>query len=159
MIKIIFTFSFLLFLANFTNSQLCFFGISNCLNGGTCNKENGACTCVSGFTGPTCNLLLYCNAGGPYKCLNGRSCNAFSNSVGYYCACLPGFTDPTCSTAIGCGSGGSLTCLNGGTFDQSKCSCKCVPSFTGNYRRINCFFFIIYFKCVLRVSMRNFNLR
>ncbi|XP_021356254.1 neurogenic locus notch homolog protein 1-like, partial [Mizuhopecten yessoensis] len=105
--------------------------LSPCLNGGTCSASSGStftCSCVSGFTGDTCETNAPCDLS---PCLNGGTCSASSGST-FTCSCVSGFTGDTCETNAPCDLS---PCLNGGTCSASSGStftCSCVSGFTGD---------------------------
>lgn len=77
---------------------------SNCLNGGTCSAPN-VCTCLSTYTGSTCQtrrlkvkflfqfIYSYCSAVCSSSCQNGGTCSAPNT-----CTCTSSYTGSTCIT-------------------------------------------------------------
>lgn len=88
-----------------------------CSGHGSCSE--GICTCVAGFTGPSCAEI----AGG---CVPPCTGNGFCNPISKKCECAVGATGPDCGTSLGecpnqCSSKG--LCLNG--------QCMCGPGWQG----------------------------
>ena len=86
-----------------------------CENNATCHDLTNtfSCTCVAGFTGPTCGTDIEDCTFDP--CKNGSTCTDLVD--GFSCDCAAGFTGDTCETDIddsafesGSGSGSLVSC-------------------------------------------------
>ncbi|KAM5327344.1 sushi, nidogen and EGF-like domain-containing protein 1 isoform 1-T13 [Glossophaga mutica] len=104
-----------------------------CLNGGKCiddcvaGNPSYTCSCLSGFTGKTCQLDV--NECASQPCQNGGTCTHGVNS--FSCQCLAGFGGPTCETAQSpCDA---KACPNGGRCQMVSGSavCTCPAGYTG----------------------------
>ncbi|KAK7925846.1 hypothetical protein WMY93_008156 [Mugilogobius chulae] len=106
-----------------------------CVNGATCmNSGQGSytCTCLPGYTGKDCELLMQeCDSA---PCRNGGLCTNLEQ--GYECSCPPGFEGSHCETSL-------LTCADSPCFHGGRCSerdggrsyrCDCPRGYTG----LNC---------------------
>ncbi|KAJ0061077.1 hypothetical protein NL108_005841, partial [Boleophthalmus pectinirostris] len=106
-----------------------------CVNGATCmNSGQGSytCTCLPGYTGKDCELLMQeCDSA---PCRNGGVCKNLEQ--GYQCSCPPGFEGSHCEHSL-------LTCADSPCFHGGRCSereggrsyrCDCPRSYTG----LNC---------------------
>ena len=56
---------------------------TGCQNGGTCTPSNtdpygGSCACVTGFTGPVCEVKASCS---PNPCLNNQQCLVITKNI------------------------------------------------------------------------------
>ncbi|XP_069124135.1 uncharacterized protein [Argopecten irradians] len=101
-----------------------------CRNNGTCTSlDHGRfhrCSCLSGFTGESCeDQMNICHS---YPCMNGATC--LGNSSPNICMCRPGFTGLYCQTDINeCESN---PCLHGNCVDKlNGYSCTCYPGYKG----------------------------
>lgn len=106
-----------------------------CENGATCmNTGEGSytCTCLPGYTGTNCELLMQeCDS---KPCRNGGTCTNLDR--GYQCTCPPGFEGSHCEHSL-------LTCADSPCFHGGRCTerdggrsyrCDCPRSYTG----LNC---------------------
>eukprot|EP00118_Oscarella_pearsei_P006772 m.31271 g.31271 ORF g.31271 m.31271 type:complete len:2547 (+) comp31469_c0_seq1:266-7906(+) len=88
-----------------------------CKNGGTCKDgvNSYSCSCVAGFTGPSCQTCL------DVICKNGGTCAVMDGLL--TCECPASFSGVHCEIPVcGCENGG--TCL-------STASCACPEGYTG----------------------------
>ncbi|XP_054610682.1 protocadherin Fat 3 isoform X3 [Dunckerocampus dactyliophorus] len=101
-----------------------------CLNGAMCSSlpyGGFACTCISGFTGGRCELLVTpCN---PSPCQNGGDCQALGS--GFVCGCPPGLGGLICDEDVD--ECEQAECYNGGECVNTLGSfyCNCTPGFEG----------------------------
>ncbi|KAH9505774.1 hypothetical protein Btru_055751, partial [Bulinus truncatus] len=101
----------------------------------TCDKTNGTCHCIKGWTGPTCDDDID-------ECLDTASCNSTKNELcvdtegSFYCSCQLGYYRPNsssectvcppfyygefCSQSCACNSNNANSCNN----VNGTCSCK-----------------------------------
>ncbi|KAH9505770.1 hypothetical protein Btru_055741 [Bulinus truncatus] len=101
----------------------------------TCDKTNGTCHCIKGWTGPTCDDDID-------ECLDTASCNSAKNELcvdtegSFYCSCQLGYYRPNstsectvcpplyygefCSQSCACNSNNANLCNN----VNGTCSCK-----------------------------------
>ena len=83
-----------------------------CLNGGLCENvfnrnlnldSDYSCTCMDGYTGGNCEILILCSLD---PCLNSGNCTDAVDFSDYSCTCTDGFTNKNCQTDIPCFSTG-----------------------------------------------------
>ncbi|XP_061601006.1 protein delta homolog 2 [Cololabis saira] len=111
-----------------------------CLNGATCQLEDGdvTCLCPDGFTGPSCRRRTGPCSRTRSPCRNGGLCeDADGFAAELTCRCLAGFTGRRCETDVDdcalspCANG--ATCLDG----ANRFSCACPPGFSGRFCTVN----------------------
>ena len=104
-----------------------------CQHGGTCtdSPDGFHCTCITGFTGQTCNITTNTYGCQNMICLNGGSCRHVGNIS--KCICPDGYHGPHCE--IKSDRCQSSPCRNGGTcVDNGELLfCKCPVGLIGKY--------------------------
>ncbi|KAH3798906.1 hypothetical protein DPMN_152509 [Dreissena polymorpha] len=102
-----------------------------------CNRTNGRCTCLTDFTGDSCNQCL----AGKYGALCGNHCSIGCTKGTCYkdngtCICMESFTGSNCANCVNGKYGLTCekTCSNGcinNACNKIDGSCACLPNFTG----------------------------
>lgn len=134
-----FFFNSIFYLNNFISNKLSCANMINycesepCLNSGVCLEQFNSftCTCLPGYTGPTCGLSInYCAS---FPCYTGTCVNNATFGT-YSCTCPVGFSGVNCQNAVN--SCTSSPCQNSGTCFQLAAGgykCVCNEDYTGTY--------------------------
>ena len=87
-----------------------------CLNGGNCQLTTSGgffCICLTGFTGPNCQIQQSGSNCAASPCLNGGTCS--DTSTGYFCKCQANYYGRNCDYQVT-----AQTCSAG---DQNSANC------------------------------------